>query len=165
MNTESRQWYQEPWVLGVIAIPFSAVLFGIVMIVAAGIYRDDVVVDEYYKDGMSINRELALRKAAAGIEAAFRIEDGQVIAELEGTTEDALVLFFYHVTSRDQDRRYVMPGGSDRRFLLADTAVLELLSTPGTWYLEVQGSDAAWKLTTRLTPPVSDWVMEAGSNE
>ena len=42
-----KSWYHFPWVWGLILIPMSAVVFGVLMFVMAGIHRDDLVVDDY----------------------------------------------------------------------------------------------------------------------
>ena len=57
-QTEQQQdrWYANPWVWFVLCVPFSAVLFGAVMIISANYQPDDLVVDDYYKEGKGINR-------------------------------------------------------------------------------------------------------------
>ena len=57
-RTVDKSWYHFPWVWGLILIPMSAVVFGVLMFVMAGIHRDDLVVDDYYKDGMAINQRV-----------------------------------------------------------------------------------------------------------
>lgn len=58
-------WYRQPLVWMLIAIPASSVSFGIVMFVLAVVSYDGLVVDDYYKRGLEINRDLARDRAAA----------------------------------------------------------------------------------------------------
>ena len=46
------------WPVLLIAIPFAAVIFGIFMVTVALWFPDDLVVDDYYKDGMAINQNI-----------------------------------------------------------------------------------------------------------
>ena len=56
------------WPIILFSIPFAAVLFGIVMITTATMMPDDLVVDEYYKEGMAINRRLSAEQRAADMQ-------------------------------------------------------------------------------------------------
>ncbi len=74
-------WKREPLVWMLIAIPFSAVIMGVVMITLAIQSWSGLVVDDYYKKGKQINRVLARDKFAyeLGLAAGFKIEnDGSI---------------------------------------------------------------------------------------
>ena len=68
MGTNSSRplpWYREPLVWMVLAIPATAVLGGVVMLVLANATWDGLVADDYYRRGMQINRSLARDAEAA----------------------------------------------------------------------------------------------------
>jgi hypothetical protein len=69
-----RPWYREPFVWLLILFPASAVLGGIITIALAIHSNDGLVVDDYYKQGLEINRILERDKAAArhGLQATLR---------------------------------------------------------------------------------------------
>ena len=54
----TRPWFREPWVWLLIALPASAVLGGMVTIWIAVDSDDGLVVDDYYKRGLEINKKL-----------------------------------------------------------------------------------------------------------
>ena len=60
-------WYRCTWPWVLISIPFAAVLFGILMIYMVTRYPDDLMVDNYYKEGMAINQSLAMDAAAQAL--------------------------------------------------------------------------------------------------
>ena len=51
-------WYREPYVWLLIAFPLAAVIGGIFTIILAVQSDDGLVVDDYYKNGLAINRTL-----------------------------------------------------------------------------------------------------------
>ena len=58
-NTELRRpWWREPYVWLLIALPLSAVVGGIATLVLAIRSNDGLVVDDYYRRGLEINRTL-----------------------------------------------------------------------------------------------------------
>ena len=59
------RWYREPWVWLLIGLPATAVIGGFITLYLAIISNDGLVVDDYYKQGLEINRILARDKAAA----------------------------------------------------------------------------------------------------
>ncbi len=65
VEARERPWYRQPLVWMLIAIPGSAVLFGIAMLAIAVASYDGLVVDDYYKRGLEINRDLERDRAAA----------------------------------------------------------------------------------------------------
>ena len=65
LEARELRWYRQPLVWMVIAIPGSAVLVGIGMLVIAVASYDGLVVDDYYKQGLEINRDLERDRAAA----------------------------------------------------------------------------------------------------
>ena len=68
-----KPWYREPFVWLVILFPASAVIGGMITISLAISSDDGLVVDDYYKRGLEINRTLERDKAAArhGIQATL----------------------------------------------------------------------------------------------
>ena len=101
-------WYREPWVWFVISVPGSAVVFGILMVVMAQIHRDDTVVDDYYKEGMAINRELSQHELAVTkqVSAVLTVDGaGELNVAIEGADDSAVSLAFHHVSSRERDVR------------------------------------------------------------
>lgn len=146
-------WKREPLVWMLIAIPFSAVIMGVVIITLAIQSWSGLVVDDYYKKGKQINRVLARDKFAyeLGLAAGFKIEnDGSIEIRFDPEVQfipgDKIVLELVHATMPGLDQRLIMKK--------IDTHLLDgEISLPGKgrWNLFLQTGD--WRLTGSLQYP------------
>lgn len=157
----SLAWYREPVMWLVVGIPVSAVLFGVVMISLALTSDDGLVVDDYYKQGLQINRSLARDKYAAqlGLEARVKLDWAQrrVWVELtwpvSASFPDRLELSFLHATRQDEDRRISLIYDGQGGY----SGALPSLVT-GRWYVRV--ATDRWRLqTTARLPDTSLLVL------
>lgn len=149
-------WYKQfwPWVL--IAIPASAVLFGIFMITVVTLYPDDVVDDNYYQDGMAINQTLDEDRAASKLGVTARLETfnpHELTLIVHGTSDARLTLKFSHVTDASKDRVMILYRQDGGRYAAYKDIPLELAS-PGVWYAELDGQNGDWRLWKRLVTPL-----------
>ena len=161
MDTNSSRpppWYREPLVWMVLAIPATAVLGGIVMLVLANLTWDGLVADDYYRQGMQINRSLARDAEAArlGLGATLTFPGpGVVEVRLAGIHGKAaasggerLTLRFAHATR----------SGADVRVRLSRSAggvwrgALPPLPS-GKWYAEL--GNERWRLAAPVWMPAS----------
>ena len=160
-----RPWYREPLVWMVLAIPATAVLGGVVMLVLANATWDGLVADDYYRRGMQIDRSLARDAEAArlGLRATLAFPaPGIVEARLAGTHDTAasdearLDLRFARAARAGADVRVPMTrdaGGVWRGVLPA--------LPPGKWY--VQLDTERWRLAApaQLPVPSGELVLRA----
>ena len=58
-------WYRQFWPWFLILLPASVVVAGLTTLYIANRHADDLVVDDYYKDGLAINRQLEKKQRAA----------------------------------------------------------------------------------------------------
>ena len=156
-------WYQYPWVWFVLCIPLAAVAFGIVMIVSANYQPDDLVEDNYYKEGMGINRRLkmddAAREQGASVVLTAVTGEGAVFSVSGGG--DTLVLSLYHVTDRAQDLSTELRFLSGETYVAASRELAAKLQAPGIWYLEIKDESAGWRLRQRIVAPLSQLEIQA----
>ncbi len=164
----ANAWYRYPWVWFVFCIPLTAVAFGVVMITAANYQPDDLVVDNYYKEGKGINQRLGEDKLAKqlGIAASLTAitPEGLVFTINGGGSTIDLALF--HVTDRDQDLRVPLQVQGGDLFTAESAILAERLRNPGVWYIQLQGVDqtgSPWRLRDRLETPVSTLTFKAKS--
>ncbi|MDO8860732.1 FixH family protein [Haliea sp. E1-2-M8] len=105
-DQDTTPWYRQFWPWFLIALPGTVVVVSFHLMYTAYKHSDDLVVDEYYKVGLAINRQLE-RKERAGelaLAAQFTITEHQVTARLEGpVTADTLELTFSHPMEADRD--------------------------------------------------------------
>ena len=162
MTTDSSRaspWYREPLVWLVLAIPAAAVLAGAVMLVLANVTWDGLVADDYYRQGLQINRSLARDTEAArlGLEAVVAFPaPGVVEARITGADGAA--------ATPPGDRpslRFARAAraGADVRVLLTrdDSGVWRGVlpeMAPGKWYVDL--GNARWRLAAPARMPASE---------
>ncbi len=107
---DTKPWYKQFWPWLLISLPGSVVIAGFTTLYIANIHSDDLVADDYYKDGLAINRVLErdAKAQALGIEAKLRFfnlaETWQVEVKISGTQADStLTLSLSHPLEADQD--------------------------------------------------------------
>ena len=110
MNTpldyDSLPWYRQFWPWLLILLPASVVVAGLITLYIASDGADDLVVDEYYKNGLAINRQLEKKERAAelGISASLEFSKYSVAVSLEGqVSAQTLYLVLSHPLEADRD--------------------------------------------------------------
>jgi hypothetical protein len=107
-------WYKQFWPWALIALPGMVVIACGFTIYLAFTADDSVVSDNYYKDGLAINKRLGqdLKASELGLEAEvkFDLEVGDVLLETTGLVQDpeTLQLQIIHPTNRLKDIVIVM---------------------------------------------------------
>jgi len=154
VSPPGEAWYRQPLVWMLIAIPVSAVLMGVVIIVLAIRTDDGLVVDDYYRRGKEINRVIVRDEAAAryGVAASINLDTGKqtvIVKFSKGRLPELpsrLDLSFYHATRSGVDRKVqIVPTREGYYYgLLPDLP-------PGRWHAQLEGGD--WRLTGSLVLP------------
>lgn len=135
-------WTKEPWSWIVMAPPATAVLAGIATIWIAVTNADDLVAEDYYKQGLGINKVIAREERARelGIRAELEIGNGRIRVRLEGDAPEAL---FVQLTHRTR-------AGFDQRLRLARTGAAyetELPPmAPGGWRAFIEDPQGRWRI-------------------
>ena len=145
-------WYRQAWPWFLISLPASAVFGGIATLILAVQSPNALVVDDYYKEGLAINRQIHRQTAARDMDlnALLRSDGKQLSLDLSATdpvADDRVILQFIHVTRAELDREVVMQRQADGRY----QAALPELAHGTTWNLRLQSGDNSWELGTRLT--------------
>jgi hypothetical protein len=139
-----KPWYRQLWPWLIISGPAAVLVAGAFTMWIAFSMTDGLVADDYYKQGLAINRRLAREDEARrlGISAAVTFGRDKVRVELRGGQPDALFLYLAHATRAGHDRRLrltpVAPGAYE--------AALEPLP-PGHWHAVIEDPRGAWRLT------------------
>jgi uncharacterized protein len=155
-------WYRQTWPWVLIAIPLSAVLFGVVMVMAVVMHPDDVVVDDYYQDGMAINREFGWDREAKRLGVHGRwlsSTTAGVSFRIDGADDSVVVVQFFHVTDSARDARLLLYPDGDGTY--STTLPMPVrLDEPGIWYVEMHGVDHSWRLRRRIETPITVLELE-----
>lgn len=103
-----RPWYREPWPWIVMAGPAIVVVAGIATAIIAFRGADGLVADDYYKQGLGINRQIARDEAARQLAIAGEVQvlPGVVRVTLRSTAPlpDRVTLRFAHPARASEDR-------------------------------------------------------------
>ena len=137
-----KAWYREPWPWLLISGPAAVLLAGAVTTWIAFASADGLVAEDYYRQGMAINKVLA-REAAAqrlGISAQVELAEGMIRVRLQGERPEALFVHLAHATREGHDQRLrLAPAGEG--VYAAELAPL----AAGRWRIIVEDPRATWR--------------------
>jgi hypothetical protein len=142
-----RPWYRERWPWLLMAGPAAVLVAGAVTTWIAFASADGLVAEDYYKQGLGINRRLAREDAARklGIAALIRLDASRVTVELTGAKPEALFVHLAHATRAGHDVRLrLAPAGPG-----AYAAELPPLP-PGRWRAALEDPRGAWRIVQEL---------------
>ncbi|MBL4712142.1 MAG: FixH family protein [Gammaproteobacteria bacterium] len=158
---QSKAWHRYPMVWMMIAIPFSAVIMGVVMLWLAIDTDDGLVADDYYKLGLEINRVISRDKKATelGLSAVIEFDNDARIIRIQfdkGLLEHypkILPLHLQHATRENSDLVVMLDHGMGDLYI----GHVNQSISEGIWYFQLSDSRASnngesvsdWKLSTR----------------
>lgn len=168
-DTDVRPWYRYRWPWILISMPAVSVGLGVLLITTAINNPPILVVDNYYAEGRGINQSMALDDAAKRLQLTVNliVENNRMTLRLNrggvaDSAEDALRLYVYHVTDDNRDNEFLLlPAvAATGVFELAEpaqqAAIMQILGSETSWYLEVRGADNDWRLRQRITTPLTE---------
>jgi len=103
---DCRPWYRQFWPWFLFLLPATAVVAALATVYIANRHADDLVVDDYYREGLAINRQLDRKQRADVLRLSARLQfsDEWVTARIHGPVDDpALRLSLSHPLEADQD--------------------------------------------------------------
>ena len=156
LTEPSKPWHKYPLVWMMVLIPFTAVIMGVVMIWLAIDTDDGLVADDYYKQGLEINRVIKRDKKAAelGLSAIIEFDNSARIIRVQfdkGSLEffpKSLPLQLQHATREKSDITVLLDHGMANQYI----GHVNQSISEGIWYFEISdkdGADAGWKLNAR----------------
>jgi len=158
----ARPWYREPWPWILMAAPASAVAGGAVTLWLAVSTSDGLVADDYYKQGLAINRVLHREQEAARLQVGLRLEPapGTLTARLQGRAPrpEALFVQLAHATRAGNDLRLRLAhaGGDVYRSALPPRA-------PGHWRVIVEDPRGEWRVSGGWSGALAPFSLGAGA--
>ena len=151
----TRVWYREPFVWMLLAIPAASVVMGVVMVTLSIVSYDGLVVDDYYKRGLEINREIRRDTAASslGLRAGIAVHPGRRLVEVKLSSRRGLAdlpqrleLRLAHPTRSGLDQLIILERVENGRY----AGPVERLE-PGEWHLHLETQE--WRLMGRMPVP------------
>ncbi|MEZ5535754.1 MAG: FixH family protein [Thiolinea sp.] len=158
---DTKPWYRQFWPWMLIALPGTAVVASIATYIIAASGTSGLVVDDYYKQGLAINRSLARASKAAELNlgANLAISDTRLRLMLDSEhvkPEQNLQLVFSHATFPELDQTVLLQGDSGNNYWSGEMTTA--LRT-GKWYVYVSPTDDSWRLSGAMYAP-TDSALE-----
>ena len=154
IRTESSTpWYREPWPWLLMMMPAVAVVAGFFTLWIAIKTNDGLVADDYYKQGLAINKTLAQdeRALGMGLSARCRFTEEVVTIALSAhpseTLPERLELTLSHPTRAGLDQVVDLAGGSGKY-----QGAMKRLPA-GRWLIVLEDAARNWRLTGTVHIP------------
>lgn len=152
-------WYRQFWPWFLIALPAVAIFASAMLIWKSTEYPVDLVKDDYYKDGLAINRTLDKDHFAArlGLSAAVHVDPAS--GEIRATVKSdkpippaALELEFIHPMIPTRDHSVMLAAQGHGHYVGRTTA------PHARWYLQLRGAvdGRQWQLKGQIDLRRSD---------
>ncbi len=158
MTASKTVWYRQAWPWFLIALPATAVVAGFITLWFAVTSNDGLVVDDYYKQGLAIQKTMArgVEAARLGLEADVAISAEQVSVRLNSrqgaALPEALFVSITHPTRSHMDQHVALVGSNG-----VYTARIQPLQT-GRWHLVLEDESRAWRMTGTIHLPTETQV-------
>lgn len=136
-------WYREWWPWLLMAGPAAVIIAGGATIWIAFASADGLVADDYYKQGLAINRVLAREDAARrlGLSTEVELDGGTLTIKLHGAKPEALFVHLAHATRAGYDVRLRLGPTA------AGTYAAELPPMPpGRWRIAIEDPRGSWRI-------------------
>ena len=165
-DRDDGPWYQQRWAWFVL-MPLIVVVVACIFFVGLAFkHADDVVIDNYYKEGRTINQRFEQDAQAEVLqltgELRFDLSVGEVLLSIRGEAEfpEQLTLLLNHPISEEFDQRVLLHKLGAGRYRG------DLESQPQhRWYLRLlpvadvdQQNTADWRLNGEIDFALSDTV-------
>ena len=143
MSDMPRPWYRQMWPWLLISGPAAVVLAGAATIWIAFASADGLVAEDYYRQGLAINKRIAREENARrlGITAAVVLEGERIKVRLDGQKPEALFVHLAHATRAGYDVRVRLapqPSGDYE----GDVGPLPR----GRWRLVIEDPRGTWRI-------------------
>lgn len=164
-NTDTIEpWYRQFWPWFLMALPATVVVAGLSTWFIAAKNSDSLVIDDYYKQGLGINRQLAEDRRAQQwqITADMRIDAvvGEIMLIMQGEVDSwpqQLQLQLIHPTASEQDLAITVNKVTGNRYLGQLPQAIN-----GRWYVQLNGTQPAgtWRLRGEIQAAQGQWYLQ-----
>jgi len=150
-----KPWYKQFWPWFIFTLPATAVVAGTATYFIAAHDPDGLVYDDYYKQGLMINRVMDKERQAHTLGLGLELrEDGKQLQlhlfshGLE-LPHQSLTVVLSHPTRASRDQH--IPVGYDAA---SGAYLLPLQSAQGDWDLVVEPAQGQWRMVRRIRLPL-----------
>ncbi len=149
-----KPWYKQVWPWVLIAIPVLSTLKAVQAVIVMNRASPDLVVDDYYAEGKTINMNLEKYREAAtrNLNGQLLVAANKAVVEFKNNklTDSELILEFVHSTKKSKDFTVTATRSGESIYVAELPVTLE-----GKWNIVVHDSKVDWKMRTTLMAPVA----------
>jgi uncharacterized protein len=145
---KNQPWYREPWPWFLILLPMSAVVASMITIWLAVKSADGLVEDDYYKQGIGINKILDRDQAAENLHLGANLAidgTGKILTvKFTGnlkTMPETLLLSLLHPTQAGHDQRITLQKRSAGVYIAASPSLSNV-----RWRVILEAPQGGWRL-------------------
>ena len=150
-SATANPWYREPWPWLLMAGPATVLVAGAITIWIAFSTSDGLVAQDYYKQGMAVNKVLAKEQNAArlGLGAAVELaaDRHRIAVNLVGAEPGQISMRFAHATRSGHDLALRLARVGPGRYEAAIPADLP----PGRWNVSIEVPGGDWRIAGEWT--------------
>jgi hypothetical protein len=157
---DNEPWYKQFWPWFLISLPATAVIGSMISIKLAVDTADGLVIDDYYKEGLAINKDITKEKLAKTLGLAANIdidnETGQLHLLLLGKLSDPpkrLKMSLIHPTKSGFDVQLQLTKSGDGEYMSRMPKIV-----PAKWHVSVMPENEEWKISGRMKLPAINTV-------
>ena len=146
LDKQVAPWYKHRWPWLLMSGPLVVMVAGFVTMWISFSGADALVVDDYYKQGKAINKDLRRDRMASNLGLQFSLRydaaSGNLVGGMKGLTNQLpLTLLLVHPTVPQKDKRMVVTPDSEGQFSLT----LPMLER-AHWQVQIEDAARSWRL-------------------
>ncbi len=149
-STDVLPWYKQGWPWAIIAIPILTVIAGITTYFIAANQPHSMVKDDYFKEGLAINRSIEKQNRAIELGIAAEVSLDKVnnltIVKLVSSSKlpSELNLLFSHPTQSKNDQLVQLQSVAGTEYIGEMPKLI-----PANWYIQLSDKEITWILKSR----------------
>lgn len=155
VTSDTKPWYRQFWPCFLLGILMMSICSGLTMAFLAINSADGLVKDDYYKDGLAINKVLVHDTLAQqlNVQAEININNEKDISvtlfhDKSFSVPPALTLDFIFPTRANRDQTITLQKTADGHYQGSSNQPIR-----GHWYLELKPDAQSWRLTGEIYLP------------
>lgn len=161
---DTGPWYRQPWPWILMSGPFMVVVASFISAWYALSSADGLVVEDYYKQGLSANQTIAMSEKAQklGLEVGLTLSEHAISAKLAAKDKNYNLPAMINLTLAHPTR-----AGMDQTLKLAKKGEGVYsgdyrLPTAGHWIVTVEDDTGSWRLLGNVVLPAAGVTVIGG---
>jgi len=149
-SIHTTPWYRQFWPWFIFALPATAVVAGIALLIISMQTEDTLVSDDYYRDGLAINQDLKRENKARsmGLQAMIQINQ-QGVLQLTMSADQplpawpAIQIRLSHPTQASKDMLFTALIDQQGNYVVTQARI-----QAGRWYIKLEAPGQNWRLNS-----------------